>query len=220
MELGDFSLEGFEGVDGALLDFVDDVGDEGVGGDEACHVEPCAFAFVAGGGEVVEEVANDLLVGGVGVADGGEGLFEVADEGVAEKFVDADAVELNAALEGATGDGGALVGVGVAGGSGEFLKLLEYGEAVDHLVDGVGAEEVVVDLVETLLGVALVALGPFLGVAYGADGAEVDAGDDVGLAVFLDEVGEGHLGGVGVFGVTPHDEGEGSDAGRPQDVGV
>ena len=123
-------------------------------------------------------------------------------------------------MERAVADLGALVGVDVGGGAGEAFQVLEHVQAAHHLVDGIGREQVVVDLIQSALGMAAVALRPFLRVAHGTHGAQVDGRRKVGLAVLLDEVGEGHVRRVGMAGMSSHDEREGADACGPEDVAV
>ena len=144
----------------------------------------------------------------------------MGDEGVAQELLDGYAIEVLSAMEGMVADLGALIGIDIAGAAAECFQILKDMQSAEHLVDGIGREEVVVDLVQTPFGIALVTLRPLLGIANRADRTQVHGRGEVRLAVLLDQIGEGQVAGVGVCGVAPHDEREGSDAGWPEDVRV
>lgn len=146
--------------------------------------------------------------------------FEAFDEGVAHELVYGGLVVVEAVVEGLVADFAALEGIGLGGLAGDLFEVVQEDASGYHFLYGVGAQQVVVDLVEWPGIGAPVAPGPFLGVADGSYAFQVDAGHDPGGVVLFDQVGEGQVGGIGVVDVPPHDEREGSYAGGPEDVGV
>ena len=113
-----------------------------------------------------------------------------------------------------------LIGVDLGGRPSDTPQLGEDRAPVEHLLDGIGAQEVVVDLVKAVRVGARITAGPLLSIADRPHALEVDPRDEEGRIARLDEVGEGEIRQVGVRGVTPHDEREGTDTCGPEDVGV
>ena len=100
------------------------------------------------------------------------------------------------------------------------MQLFQDLTPLHHLLDRVWAEQVVIDLVQFMRIVPPVSFGPFLRVTNRADASQVDARDEIGGVLFLDQVGEGQVARVGMVHVSAHDEREGADTGGPEDVGV
>src|SRR5690554_1073859 len=86
------------------------------------------------------------------------------------------------------------------------LQVLEYLNAREYLLDGVGAEEIKVDAVEFVGIPALIPFGPLFGIADSSHAAQVHPRSDVSAVVFLNEVRKGEVGGVRVLVVTTQDE--------------
>ena len=206
-EVGFGLLEGVTVVTNDAIDF----GLDGLfGQDEPRQVYPLAQTQRVG-----------RLQPAVQVGDVGEGSpLETLDDGVAHELVHGQRVEVYPLLERTVPDGSTLERVALGGFARGLLEPLQGVDALQHLLDGIGAEQVEVDAVE-LVGVgATVALGPLLGIAYGAHALEVSPRHEVGVHAVLDQVGEGHARGIGVVDVPPHDERESPYPGGPQHVGV
>src|SRR5690554_6423896 len=95
------------------------------------------------------------------------------------------------------------------------LQVLEYLNAREHLLDGVGAEEIKIDAVEFVGVPTLIPFGPLFGIADGAHAAQVHSRSDVGTVVFLYQIRERLVRGVRVLVVAAQDEGKCSYLGGP-----
>lgn len=167
-----------KGVAVVAGDAVDLLLDGLFGQDESRQVYPFALAQTIGGLEPTMQVVD--------IGEGGP--FEPFDDGVAHELVDGHRVELYPLLERTVLDGGALERVAFGGFARRLFEPLQGVDTLQHLLDGIGAEQVEVDAVE-LVGVgASVALGPLLGIAYGTYTLEVGPRHEVGVLAVLDEV--------------------------------
>jgi len=90
----------------------------------------------------------------------------------------------------------------------------------DHSLDGEGTQQVEIDGIEQFGVFAAVAARPFHGVADGSHASEVNSRGQPAFVLVFDQIGERHIGGIVVFIVPSHDQGEGADACRPEQIGV
>ena len=109
-----------------------------------------------------------------------------------------------------------MEGIDVGKLSGCIDQIPQSLEALEHLLDGIRAEQVVVDEIQLARVLARVALGPLLGVADRTHAPEVDSRDKEGGVVLLYEIRERQIACVGVGDVAAHYEGESPDSGRPE----
>ena len=145
----------------------------------------------------------------------GRQVLEPLDQGITQELLDAYVVVAYALLEGAVRDLGAVERVQVRQLPGGIAQVVQGLEALEHLLDGEGAQQVVVDAVQLVRVLTGIAAGPLLRIAYGAHAAEVHPGSQEGSIVLLDEVREGQVGGVRVCDVAAHHQRERPYACRP-----
>ena len=86
-----------------------------------------------------------------------------------------------------------LIGVDLGGRPSHAPQLGEDRAPVEHLLDGIGAQEVVVNLVEAVQIGAGITAWPLLRIADRPHALEVDPRDEEGRIARLDEVGEGEI---------------------------
>ena len=75
-------------------------------------------------------------------------------------------------------------------------------------------------MVELMRVFSCIALWPFPHIADGAHAAEVDAGRKERAVVFLNQIGEGEVGGVRIGDMPSHHERERTHACGPKNIGV
>lgn len=157
------------------------------GGDQAADIHPQPVSDLGIGLEHGLEIR---------IRSAGRQVLEPLDQGVAEELLDANVIVAYALFEGAVRDLGAMERVEVRQFPGGIAQVVQCLEALEHLLDGEGAQEVVVDAVQFVRVLSGIAAGPFLRIAYGAHAAEVHPGSQEGGIILLDQVREGQVCGV------------------------
>ena len=178
--------------------------------DETSHIDPVSQAGLAVGLQSRTYLINRLPLL----------LLQPADEAVSEEFLDADGIEFASVLEGRVTDLTVPVTIDLSVRAAERLQLVENLASAPHLLNRIRAQEVKIDLVELVRILAVVTLRPFLRVTDRTYGTQVRAGHQVRLGVVLYEIRERQIGGVGMVGVTSHNEGESPHFGRPEQITV
>ena len=207
---GKLGVDILQAVDGACLDAGNQGIDLALGSDKPRNVDPLATARRGIGAQAGTYLLVALEVD----------VLQPLDDGIAKELMDGYLVETDTLDKGRVAYLGAMERVNVRQLATRLAQVEQYLPPLEHLLHGVGAEQVVVNEVELVRVGALVALGPFLRIADGAHAAQVDTRHEVGGVVLLDEVGEGQITRVRMGDVAPHDERESTDTGRPENVGV
>ena len=101
---------------------------------------------------------------------------------------------------------------------GHAHQILQDSRGVQHLLYGIRAQEVVVYAFQLLGVLAPVPLGPLLRITYRSHTAQVHAGEDIGSILLLDQIRKRKIRRILMRDMTSHDEGEGPDLRRPQQI--
>ena len=80
-----------------------------------------------------------------------------------------------------------MVGIDIGKFTGRILQVLQQLNSLEHLLDGIGAQKVVIDAVQFIGIRPGIAPGPFLGIAHRTHAAQVHAGHQIGGILLFDQ---------------------------------
>ena len=124
------AVHGLQVPDLPFLDPVQERIHQFLRGDEAAEVRPLALPIR----EFRLQGFPELLIGGVR-----REIFQLLDDGVPQELGDGDPVQVQSLPERTVPDLGAMVGIDVGKLAGGMLQVLQQLDALEHLLDGIGA---------------------------------------------------------------------------------
>ena len=88
--------------------------------------------------------------------------------------------------------------------AGHPLQLFQYRAPLEHLLDSIWTQKVVVYIVQAVRVRTFVTLRPLLGIADSPDTAQIDSRHQISRILLLDQVRERQVRGIGMIHMTPH----------------
>ena len=210
MHLFECGIDVLQAVHFAAFDIADKVVDLTLRGNQTGDVHPFAaacrgFGFQAGTYLLVVLKVN---------------AFQPLDDRVPEELMDSNLIELNTFHQSGITDLGTMERVDIRKFARSIAQILQCRHSFQHLLHGIGTEQIIINEIQFVGIRTSVALRPFLCIADSSHATQVDTRHEVSGIVLLDQIREGQVGSVGMVDVASHYKRESTYTGRPQDVRI
>ena len=104
--------------------------------------------------------------------------------------------------------------------AGGITQILQSLPSLEHLLYGIGTQQIVVNEVQFVGIGTLVAPGPFLRITDSTHTSQIDAGHKICRIVLFYQIRERQIGSIGMVDVTSHNQRERPYPCGPQDIGI
>ena len=141
--------------------------------------------------------------------------FQPFYDRVPQEFVDGNLIETNPVIQRRILDLCTLVRVDFRGFAGYPFQFLQNRTSLEHLLNGIWTQKVIIDIIKPVRIFPFVTFRPFLGVTDCPDTSQIHSGNQIsGIPLFY-QIGERKIGSVGMVYMTSHYQRKSSDTCRP-----